>query len=101
MHIKLKQFIAKLTGWFKIAYRKTFCLSYSKKKRIIIWSSIGSVLLFAFVLGLLLGSIATIRPRNVGVLFNTVTQRVSTTTTTNAVNFAGLGAYYIHMPNQK
>lgn len=98
MHPKLKEFFTNLKVGIRATARKAFCCHLKKKKRIIIWSVVGSLALLAFVLGLLTGSIGTVNPRSVGIHASSVSLRTSTQVATSGVYFAGLGATYYQLP---
>lgn len=98
MHPKVREFFKNLKVNIKAAARKVFCYHLKKKKRIILWSVLGSLAGLALILGLLLGCISTVTPRSYGIHTSSVSQRTSTTVSVSGVYFAGLGAYYNQLP---
>lgn len=64
------------------------------------WSVVGGAALFGLIIGLLTGSLATVGPRSVGILSNSVSYRIDNTSTASGVYFAGLGAKYIELPKK-
>jgi hypothetical protein len=83
-----------------VFFRKIFCLTKSKKIRKIVWSVVGGAALLGLIIGLLTGSLATVGPRSVGILSNSVSYRIDNTSTASGVYFAGLGAKYIELPKK-
>lgn len=83
-----------------IFFRKIFCLTKSKRIRKIVWIVVAGISLIALVLGLLTGSIGTVGPRSIGLLSNSISHRIDTTTKPSGVYFAGLGAKYIELPKK-
>lgn len=100
MKEKVRAFFQTVRDKLRVFFRKIFCLTKSKKIRKIVWSVIGSIALLLLTIGLLTGSIASVGPRSIGILSNSVSHRINNVTTASGVYFAGLGAKYIQLPKK-